>query len=61
MTSINLITEIKSSQHTVFDVSKNIEIHRQSANKTNEMEIIGITSEMVNHSESAYSIKKIPK
>jgi ligand-binding SRPBCC domain-containing protein len=52
MTTINLITKIKASKQTVFDASRNIDIHQQSASKSNEKAIAGITSGLINLNET---------
>jgi ligand-binding SRPBCC domain-containing protein len=52
MTTINLITKIKAPIQTVFDVSRNIDIHQQSASKTNEVAIAGVTSGLINYNET---------
>jgi len=52
MTTINLTTTIKAPIQTVFDVSRNIDIHQQSASKTNEVAIAGITSGLINLNET---------
>jgi ligand-binding SRPBCC domain-containing protein len=52
MTTINLTTKIKASQKTVFDASRNIDIHQQSASKSNEKAIAGITSGLINLNET---------
>ncbi|PJJ10842.1 hypothetical protein CLU83_4313 [Flavobacterium sp. 1] len=52
MTTINLTTKIKASIQTVFDVSRNIDIHQQSASKSKEKAIAGITSELINFNET---------
>jgi ligand-binding SRPBCC domain-containing protein len=52
MTSINLTTKIKAPKQTVFDASRNIDIHQQSASKTNEEAIAGITSGLINLNET---------
>ena len=52
MTTINLTTKIKASKQIVFDVSRNIDIHQQSASKTNEVAIAGITSGLINLNET---------
>jgi ligand-binding SRPBCC domain-containing protein len=52
MTTINLTTKIKASKQTVFDASRNIAIHQQSASKTNEQAIAGVTSGSINHNET---------
>ena len=52
MTIIHLITKIKAPQQTAFDVSRNIDIHQQSASKSNEVAIAGITSGLINLNET---------
>ena len=52
MTTIHLKTKIKSPIQTVFDVSRSIDIHQQSASKTNEVAIAGITSGLINFNET---------
>jgi ligand-binding SRPBCC domain-containing protein len=52
MTTINLITKIKAPIQTVFDLSRNIDIHQQSASKSNEKAIDGVTSGLINHNET---------
>ncbi|MDA6068699.1 SRPBCC family protein [Flavobacterium sp. AC] len=52
MTTIQLTTKIKASKQTVFDASRNIDIHQQSASKTNEKAIAGITSGLINLDET---------
>jgi ligand-binding SRPBCC domain-containing protein len=52
MTTINLVTKIKASKQIVFDVSRNIDIHQQSANKSKEKAIAGITSGLINYNET---------
>jgi ligand-binding SRPBCC domain-containing protein len=52
MTTINLTTKIKAPVQTVFDFSRNIDIHQQSANKTNEIAIAGVTSGLINYNET---------
>ncbi|OMQ09743.1 SRPBCC family protein [[Flexibacter] sp. ATCC 35103] len=52
MTTINLTTKIKASKHIVFDASRNIDIHQQSASKSNEIAIAGITSGLINLNET---------
>jgi ligand-binding SRPBCC domain-containing protein len=48
MTTIQLTTKIKAPIQTVFDVSRNIDIHQQSASKSNEVAIAGVTSGLIN-------------
>ena len=52
MTTINLITKINASKQTVFDASRNIDIHQQSASKSNEKAIAGTTSGLINLNET---------
>ncbi|MDR7209093.1 SRPBCC family protein [Flavobacterium piscis] len=52
MTTINLTTKIKASLQTVFDASRNIDVHQQSANKSNEQAIAGVTSGLINLNET---------
>ena len=52
MTTINLTTKIIASKKTVFDASRNIDVHQQSASKSNESAIAGITSGLINLNET---------
>ena len=52
MTTINLITKIKAPLQTVLDVSRNIDIHQQSASKSKEKAIAGVTSGLINFNET---------
>jgi len=52
MTTINLTTKINASQQTVFDASRNIDIHQQSASSSKEKAIAGITSGLINLNET---------
>ncbi|UTN04729.1 SRPBCC family protein [Flavobacterium bizetiae] len=52
MTTINLTTKIKASKQIVFDASRDIDIHQQSASKTSEVAIAGITSGLINLNET---------
>jgi ligand-binding SRPBCC domain-containing protein len=52
MTTINLTTKIKAPKQIVFDASRNIDVHQQSASKTNEKAIAGITSGLINLNET---------
>ena len=52
MTTINLTTKIKATKQIVFDASRNIDIHQQSASKTSEVAIAGITSGLINLNET---------
>ncbi|MDP5200818.1 SRPBCC family protein [Flavobacterium sp. DG2-3] len=51
MTIINLTTKIKAPIETVFDASRNIDVHQQSASKSKEKAIAGITSGLINLDE----------
>ncbi|MBF4493004.1 SRPBCC family protein [Flavobacterium sp. MR2016-29] len=52
MTTINLITKINAPKQIVFDASRNIDIHQQSASPTNEKAIAGVTSGLINLNET---------
>lgn len=52
MTTINLTTKIKASKETVFDASRNIDIHQQSASQSNEKAIAGTTTGLINLNET---------
>ena len=52
MTTITLTTKIKAPKQTVFDASRNIDIHQQSASKSNEKAIAGTTSGLINLNET---------
>ncbi|MET3028279.1 SRPBCC family protein [Flavobacterium sp. UW10123] len=52
MTTINLITKINAPKQIVFDTSRNIEIHQQSANPSKEKAIAGVTSGLINLNET---------
>ncbi|POY41303.1 cell division protein [Flavobacterium alvei] len=52
MTTIHLTTKIKATKQIVFDVSRNIDIHQQSASKSNEIAIAGVTSGLINLNET---------
>jgi len=52
MTTIKLTTEIKASKQIVFDASRNIDIHQQSASPSKEKAIAGITSGLINFGET---------
>ncbi|MFH7004419.1 SRPBCC family protein [Flavobacterium bizetiae] len=52
MTTINLTTKIKAPKQIVFDASRDIDIHQQSASKTSEVAIAGITSGLINLNET---------
>jgi ligand-binding SRPBCC domain-containing protein len=52
MTTINIITKVKAPIQKVFDINRNIDIHQQSASKTNEVAISGVTSGLINLNET---------
>ena len=52
MTTINLITKINAPKKIVFDLARNIDAHQNSASKTNEKAIAGITSGLINLNET---------
>nr|WP_294784716.1 SRPBCC family protein [uncultured Flavobacterium sp.] len=52
MTTINLTTKINAPKQTVFDASRNIDIHQQSASPSKETAIAGITSGLINLNET---------
>lgn len=52
MTTIHLITKIKAPIQTVFDLSRNIDIHKLSSAKSNEKAIAGVTSGMIHLNET---------
>lgn len=52
MTTINLITKINAPKQIVFDLSRNIDIHQNSASQTNEKAINGVTSGLINYNET---------
>lgn len=52
MTTINLTTKIKAPKQIVFDAARNIDIHQQSASKSNEKAIAGTTSGLINLNET---------
>lgn len=52
MAIIKLETEIRSDINTCFDLSRSIDLHKLSTEKTNEEAIDGITSGMINLGES---------
>jgi hypothetical protein len=52
MTTIYLSTKIKASIQTVFDASRNIDIHQLSASKSNENAFAGVTSGLINLNET---------
>ncbi|AXB55469.1 SRPBCC family protein [Flavobacterium fluviale] len=52
MPTINLITKISAHKQIVFDHSRNIDIHQQSASKSKEKAIVGVTSGLINLNET---------
>lgn len=52
MTTINLTTKINAPKQIVFDLARNIDVHQNSASKTNEKAIAGITSGLINLHET---------
>lgn len=52
MTVLNLTTRIKASQKSVFDASRNIDIHQQSASPSKEKAIAGVTSGLIHLNET---------
>ncbi|GAA4113478.1 hypothetical protein GCM10022393_12510 [Aquimarina addita] len=52
MTTINLTTHINAPINIVFDASRNIDLHMDSAKKTKEIAIAGTTSGLINLGET---------
>jgi ligand-binding SRPBCC domain-containing protein len=52
MTIINLITKIKAPIEVVFNNSRNITVHIETASKTNEKAIAGVTSGLIELNET---------
>lgn len=52
MTTIHLITKINAPLKTVFDVSRDIDIHQKSASPSKEKAIAGVTSGLINVNET---------
>ena len=52
MTTIKLITKINAPIETVFDLNRNIDIHKESTAKSNETAIAGITTGLINKGET---------
>ncbi len=52
MTTIQISTIIKAPIAVVFDLSRNIDTHQESANKTNEKAIAGRTSGLIQKGET---------
>ena len=51
MTSIYLSTKIKASRDIVFDISRNIDLHIESAGRTEEKAIDGKTTGLIGLNE----------
>lgn len=52
MTTIKITTNYFAPIERVFDTNRNIDIHQQSASKTKEIAIAGITSGLINKNET---------
>lgn len=52
MTSIKIRTKIKAPIQTVFDISRDIDVHQQSASPTHETAIDGVTTGLINFNET---------
>ena len=52
MTTILIETKIKAPIQIVFNINRNIDIHQQSASKTNEVAIAGVTTGLINLNET---------
>ena len=52
MTTIHLTTKIKAPKQIVFDASRDIGIHQQSASPSKEKAIAGVTSGLINLNET---------
>ena len=52
MTTIHLITKVNSPVQIVFDLNRNIDIHKLSTAKSNESAIDGVTSGLINLNET---------
>lgn len=52
MTTINLITKINAPINKVFDLNRNIDIHKLSTSKSKETAINGVTSGLINLNET---------
>ncbi|MCV2483893.1 SRPBCC family protein [Flavobacterium sp. SH_e] len=52
MATINLTTKINAPKQIVFDASRNIDIHQQSASPIKEKAIDGVTSGLINLNET---------
>ena len=52
MTTIKITTNYFAPIETIFNTNRNIDIHQQSASKTKEVAIAGITSGLINKNET---------
>ena len=52
MTRIKIRTKINAPIQTVFDISRDIDVHQKSASPTKETAIDGITSGLINYNET---------
>lgn len=52
MTRIKIRTQINAPIQTVFDISRDIDVHQKSASRTNEIAIDGVTSGLINYNET---------
>lgn len=52
MTSIKIRTKIKAPIQTVFDISRDIDVHQKSASPTHETAIDGVTTGLINFNET---------
>lgn len=52
MATIHLVTRINASRKIVFDNSRDIDLHKKSASKTNEKAISGVTTGLISHNET---------
>lgn len=52
MTTIKITTNYFASIEKVFDINRNINVHQQSAGKSKEIAIAGITSGLINKNET---------
>ena len=52
MTTINLITKINAPINKVFDINRNIDVHKLSTANSKETAIAGVTSGLINFNET---------
>ncbi|HEX8574673.1 MAG TPA: SRPBCC family protein [Flavobacterium sp.] len=52
MTTIHITTKIRAPKQIVFDLSRNIDVHQDSASQTNEKAIAGVTSGLIGFNET---------